>query len=93
MAGYTSGGWRFILPFEGMSVFVKSNGIPATYRSGAWEFGVLRGSSLVIGDDQVVGARSAAIPSPMGGGTIDSEARSTVDQVLAALRQHGLIAS
>jgi hypothetical protein len=33
------------------------------------------------------------IGSPSGGATIDTQARSVIDQILSALRQHGLIAS
>jgi hypothetical protein len=36
---------------------------------------------------------AGAIASPVGGGTIDIEARSAIDQILTALQQHGLIAS
>jgi hypothetical protein len=74
-----------------MSVFVKANGNWATYRMGAWELGTLRGSSVVIGGQQVVGARLTAIASATGGTTVDSQARTAIDQILAALRQHGLI--
>src|SRR5258706_8044479 len=55
LAGYTSGGWRFIAPVEGMTAYVKTTGTWANYRSGAWEVGVLRGNSLVVGGHQVVG--------------------------------------
>jgi len=51
----------------------------------------LRGSALILEGQQVVGARSSAIPSPTGGSMVDSEARTAIDDVLAALRQHGLI--
>jgi hypothetical protein len=51
----------------------------------------LRGSALLLDGLQVVGGRGPAIASPTGGMTMDSEARSTIDAVLAALRQHGLI--
>lgn len=91
LAAYTSGGWRLIAAIEGMSVYIKAAAVWAKYRSGAWEIGMLRGSSVVIGGEQVVGARAAAIPSATGGATVDAEARSAVDQILAALRQHGLI--
>jgi hypothetical protein len=91
VAAFTNGGWRFIAPVEGMSVFVKANGNWATYRMGAWELGTLRGSSVVIGGQQVVGARLTAIASATGGTTVDSQARTAIDQILAALRQHGLI--
>jgi hypothetical protein len=91
VAGWTSGGWRFIAPSDGMTLYICASGMSATYRAGAWEIGAVRGSSLVIGDDQVVGTRQAAISSPTGGSTVDAEARTALAAVLAALRTHGLI--
>ena len=91
LAAFTAGGWRFISPVDGLTVHVRSTGQPATFRAGAWELGILRGSSLVLGGQQVVGSRAAAVPSPSGGSTVDSEARAALELVLAALRQHGLI--
>lgn len=79
-------------PVEGMSVYVKPAGYDARYRNGAWELGVLRGASLMIGGVQVVGSRVASIPAPTGGATVDAQARTTLNQILAALVQHGLIA-
>ena len=78
IAGYTSGGWRLIQPTEGMTAYVKSTGQTATYREGAWE---------------IAGGQLAAIPGPSGGSNVDVEARAAIDQVLAALRHHGLIES
>jgi len=92
VAGYTEGGWRFISPTEGMSLWVKSVAAWAIYRAGDWETGALRGSRLVIDGNQVVSARAAAIAAPAGGATIDGEARTAIDLMLAALRHHGLIA-
>jgi hypothetical protein len=74
-----------------MTVYVRSSSVWATYRAGAWELGQVRGSSLVLAGQQVVGSRAAAIASASGGTTVDSEARAVVDQILAAMRQHGLI--
>ena len=51
----------------------------------------LRGSAVFLEGVQVVGARLPAIASPASGSTVDSEARSTLDAVLTALRSHGLI--
>ena len=51
----------------------------------------LRGSALVLQGDQVVGSRQPAIASPSGGTTTDAEARAAIEQLLSALRQHGLI--
>ena len=70
---------------------MKSTGVWANFRAGAWEFGLLRGSGVMIGGVQVVGSRAAPIASPAGGTTIDAEARATIDQMLNALRNHGLI--
>jgi hypothetical protein len=53
----------------------------------------VRGASLVIGGQQVVGDRVAAVESPAGGTVVDAEARSTINAILDALRQHGLIES
>ena len=83
----------FARSVEGLTLFVKSTGLRAEYRSGAWEFGVVRTGSVMIGGVEVVSTRSTAIPSPSGGTTIDSAARITIDQILAALRHHGLIES
>ena len=93
VAGYTSGGWRFIEPVEGLSVYVKSTGEYAIYHSGAWEAGVLRAERLLVDGRQVVGGRAAAIAGPTGGSVTDAEARSTIEAILGALRLHGLIES
>ena len=93
VAAYGSGGWRFLAPAEGMQLFVKSSGTLALYRSGTWETGILRGVSLVIDGLQVVGARGGAVADPSGGAVVDAEARLAIGQMLAALRQHGLISS
>ncbi|MFL6722254.1 MAG: DUF2793 domain-containing protein [Sphingomonas sp.] len=93
LAGYTSGGWRFVSPIEGLSAYVKASAAWANYRSGAWEIGTLRGSTVVIGGQQVVGGRRAAIGDPASGAVVDSQARTAIGQILAALRSHGLIDS
>jgi hypothetical protein len=91
LASYSAGGWRFITPVEGTEVFVRNSSVWAIYRGGAWEIGILRGTSVVIGGQQVVAGRRAAIPNPTAGSVVDVEVRSAVAQILTALRQHGLI--
>ena len=93
VAGWTSGGWRFIQPVEGMTLYVRSTSTWATFRSGAWEIGMVRGDALLVDGLQVVGPRQPAIASATGGTTVDTEVRAVVDQVLNTLRQHGLIAT
>jgi hypothetical protein len=85
------GGWRYIPPVNGMCFYVRSEQASACYRAGQWELGVLRGSSVVIGADQVLGLRSAAIADPTGGTVADAEARAAIAAMIAALRAHGLI--
>ncbi len=93
LAAYTSGGWRFIAPRDGLTAFVRGTGEWITYVNGGWISGEVRGSALVLGGEQVVGSRGAAIASPTGGSVVDSEARAAIGQVLNALRLHGLIES
>jgi hypothetical protein len=91
LAAFTTGGWRFVAPNDGLFVLEKLSGSYLTYREGGWEVGVIRGASLVIDGSQVVGPRALAIPDPSGGSTVDNEARMTLRKVLAALRGHGLV--
>jgi hypothetical protein len=93
VASWTTGGWRFLSPVEGMLFYERTSGTWAAFRKGAWELGMVRGVALLIDGQQVVGPRGAAIPSAAGGTVIDSEARATIDAILGALRQHGLIDS
>jgi hypothetical protein len=91
LAAFTSGGWRFVVPRDGLAVYVKSSGATAAYRGGAWVFGDLSGSQVSVAGVKVIGARGAAIAAPAAGATVDAEARTAIGQVLAALRTHGLI--
>jgi hypothetical protein len=91
VAGWTSGGWRFQGPVEGMALRVRASGEMACFRGGAWEIGILRGSSVVIDGAQVIGPRKSAIADPAAGTVIDVEARAAIAAMLSALRNHGLI--
>ena len=92
IAGFSAGGWRLMGPVPGMRVYVQATEQWACYRATGWEPGVVRGSKLIIDGHQVVGAQSASIASPVAGATIDAEARVSINQILWALRGHGLIA-
>ena len=93
VATMSAAGWRFIAPFDGLSAIIRTSGLRAEYRMGAWEEGILRADRLEIDGQQVVSSRAAAIASPAGGATIDGEARAAIEQILVALRHHGLITS
>ena len=81
----------FARSLDGMSAYVRSSSTWALFRGGDWELGFVRGSSLVLGGQQVVGTRLPPVATPSGGATTDVEARAAIAQILAALRQHGLI--
>lgn len=91
VACYTSGGWQLVDPQPGFRAYVRSSSDFAVFADGAWEIGQIRGSALVIDGQQVVGRRSPPIASPAGGTMVDAEARSTIQNLLVALRRHGLI--
>ena len=90
LAAFTSAGWRFVAPAPGLVVFVKTTGVFATFGATGWQLGTVSGSRLVIDGTQVVGSQASQIASPVGGTTIDLEARAALDQLLVALRTHGL---
>ena len=93
LATMSESGWRYLLPVDGLSVLIRTNRLRAEYFAGSWEIGVTRASAVEIGGEQVLSSQAGAIASPSGGTTVDAEARAAIDQILAALRGHGLIAS
>ena len=92
VATWTEGGWRFVATVEGMRLWVADSGLGARWTAGAWELGAERAAALLIGGSQVVGGRQPAIADPSGGASIDTQSRAAIGAVLAALRNHGLIA-
>lgn len=93
LACYTSGGWRFVPPREGMTVLVRTSDVMAHYRGTSWDVGTTVCSKIMVAGQQVVGARGAPISAPVGGLTVDTECREALTSVLSAIRQHGLIAT
>ncbi len=93
LAMWTTGGWRFVAPVEGMLVWSIADSLPVRRIGSSWIAGITDGRVLRHNGVQVVGARSAAIATPTGGSTVDAEARTAIGQMLAALRTHGLIST
>ena len=48
--------------------------------------------SYKVGNTKVVGSQQATILNPIGGSTVDAEARSAISSIITALKNHGLIA-
>jgi hypothetical protein len=90
VAGWTSSGWVFMEAREGMQLWLGAAQGSARFSGGAWHLGALHGKVFVEGD-QVVGSRVDSIAEPLGGITVDAEARAAIVSVLEALRAHGLI--
>lgn len=93
LALYLNGAWQFQAPFDGLSVWLKFYGKTISYSSGAWRIGQVNASLFQVDGIQVVGGQQAAIASVAGGSVVDVEARSALNEALAALRAHGLIAT
>lgn len=93
IAGWTGGGWRFVAPVDGMSVWVLGDALPARFAGGNWTKGEVRATRVMVEGVAVLGARGDAIAAPTGGAVVDAEARATLGQILGALRAHGLIAT
>ncbi|WP_242098501.1 DUF2793 domain-containing protein [Sphingomonas sp. CROZ-RG-20F-R02-07] len=92
VAGWTVGGWRFVAPFEGMAVWSVADALVLRFIAGAWVAGRVTATRLVVGGVPVVGPQQAPIAAPIGGATVDVEARTTISVILQTLRSHGLIA-
>lgn len=90
IAGWTSSGWHFASPREGTQFWLGGTQGIARFTGGAWRLGEAHGKLIVEGD-QVVGSRGDPIAEPVGGTTVDAEARAAIVSVLEALRTHGLI--
>lgn len=91
VAAFGAGGWRFITPTEGLSLFIKTTGELLGRRGGIWETGITRLREVRVNGQTVIRDRQAAIASPDGGSSIDAESRSAIMSILAAMRAHGLI--
>lgn len=92
LAQYIGASWNFYIPFEGFKVWLKDSMVEARFLSGVWQGGILKAASIEISGQQVVGAQAASISDASGGATIDAEARTALNALLAASRSHGLIA-
>lgn len=93
IALWTDGGWRFVAARSGIRVAAADRDHALFFDGAEWRSEAIRSAGLFIEDERVVGPQRAAIAAPGGGAVIDVEARSTVADILAALRSHGLIAS
>jgi hypothetical protein len=76
----TGGGWRFLVPPDGLAVFVRQGRERLRRLDGEWV------------TDAASGSPGAAVANPVGGAVVDSEARETLTSLLDRLRVLGLLA-
>jgi hypothetical protein len=92
VAGWTTGGWRFVRPVPGMEIWVDDIGLTARWTTAGWDTGRIDARQIRVDGQQVVAGRQPAIAAPAAGSVIDQEARTAIEAILAALQKHGLIA-
>ncbi len=93
LAIWTSGGWRFAEPVEGMQIWLRDSGVFSFWNGSEWRDGRQVCDALVIAGQTVVLEQQGAVSDASGGANIDVEARSVITSILEALRTHGLIAT
>ena len=91
LACFNSAGWRFLTPVEGMSVWDKDAGFGRQWTGAAWSDGTVKVAAVEVEGQRVVGPRQPDISDPVGGATVDSEARAAISAVIVTLKSHGLI--
>jgi hypothetical protein len=74
IAGWTDGGWRFVVPWAGLALRV--GGTQQLYRF-----------------DGTAWVAPPSVPSPAGGTNVDTQARTAIDAVVAALVAQGLLSA
>jgi hypothetical protein len=83
--------WLAIVPPEGQIALVADEGVMLVQRSGwqaHWPV-----SGLAIAGRTVLAGAPAHIEAPVGGVTVDTEARATVAALVAALQEQGILAT
>lgn len=91
LACWTEGGWRFIAPGAGLSLWVGDSGRRIRHDGAGWQDEQVQADGFFVGGNQVVGGRLPAVADAAGGATVDNEARTAIAAILNAMRAHGLI--
>lgn len=91
IAQYHAGGWNFVEPVDGCLAWIKGEAVFAYRSGGEWRSDAWPVKGLKIDDAMLLAPPQPAIADPASGSVVDAEARMALVQILAALRQHGLI--
>lgn len=93
IAAWTSGGWRFVAPFEGMQAWSIADAVTVRRGGSLWTVGGLTATTISVAGNQVVGVRQPRVLIPTGGATIDSQARAVITALITGLEAHGLFSA
>jgi Protein of unknown function (DUF2793) len=93
IAAWTSGGWRFVAPFDGMQVWSVADSMFVRREGANWALGVLTASVIKVAGVQVIGAQRPRVLAPTGGTTVDTQARAAISALIAGLEAHGLFSA
>ncbi|MGN6123262.1 MAG: DUF2793 domain-containing protein [Sphingomonas oligoaromativorans] len=92
LASWTEGGWRFVAGRAGMILWSNADKLFVWFDGALWRMGDVVAQRVIVGGRQVVSVQQSAIADPAGGTVSDAESRAAIVAILAALRNHGLVA-
>lgn len=90
IASFDGFGWHFAAPVKGCLAWVADEAAFSVY-DGDWSTGGWPADGLRISGRQLMAAPPVAVAAPVGGSVIDSQCRAALVQLLAALRNQGIV--
>jgi hypothetical protein len=90
IASFDGFGWQFTAPVRGCVAWIADETAFAVHDNG-WSTGGWPANGLRISGRDLLSATPVAIAAPAGGATVDGQCRAVVVQLLAALKDQGIV--
>lgn len=90
IAGFDGFGWSFTTPVAGTLAFISDENCIAIFTT-AWSDGAWPARSLRIDGRAMLAAAPVAVAAPVGGTVVDSQSRTAINGLIAALQAQGLL--